>query len=245
MTYSKLSLSVLLLSLATAWQLALAEPNETVAAQAAAAPTDPALALAESVPDAPVADEHGFYPGGPAYVSENASVWKRSGPSVNHGILAGKHVGDRLTFLRYSENGKFVEISDGDGKGWMQLKDVQAEPCGKALVEILQGQIEDLKHKFSNYDSELNRQYQTAQKRLEKLENENKGMKKAIEEKDLTIQQLDKQRRNYEDRLQTKELDMQMRWWLQGALIALGGAIIGIVFIYIPRPRRQKKHERF
>ncbi len=194
-----------------------------------------------SATEQPQPDANGFYKGATVYVSENASVWKRNGPGVNYGILAAKHVGDPLTFIRYSESGKFVEISDGDGRGWMQVKDVQAEPCGKALIDLMQEKINELEHRLSNYDSELNRQYQASQKRLEKLETENKGMKKAIEEKDLTIQQLDKQRRNYEDRLQTKELDMQMRWWVQGALIALGGAVIGIVFIFIPSPRRSRK----
>ncbi len=41
--------------------------------------------------------------------------------------------------------------------------------------------------------------------------------------------------------LKLKELDMQMRWWLQGALIALCGAIIGIIFVYIPRPGKKKQ----
>lgn len=34
---------------------------------------------------------------------------------------------------------------------------------------------------------------------------------------------------------------MQMRWWLQGALIALCGAIIGIIFVYIPRPGKKSR----
>ena len=222
---------------------AMAEP--TVAESISGSGNSQTSAEVPALASGPITDENGFYPGGPAYVSENASVWKRSGPTVNHGIIAGKHVGDKLTFLRYSENGKFVEIADSEGKGWMQIKDVQAQPCGKALVEILEEKIKTLENKLSNYDSEIIRQYQSTQKRMEKLENENNGMKKAIAEKDQTIQQLDKQRRDYEDRLQTKELDMQMRWWLQGAMIALGGAVVGIVFVFIPRPKRQRKKDRF
>ena len=70
-------------------------------------------------------------------------------------------------------------------------------------------------------------------------------MAQAIAQKDETIANLDEMRRDYADKLETKELDMQMRWWLQGAVIALAGAIVGIIFIYIPRPNRKVKRERY
>ena len=82
-------------------------------------------------------------------------------------------------------------------------------------------------------------------KRLERLEKENAGMKEAILQKDATIQQLDEQRRSYAESLETKDLDMQMRWWMQGAMIALGGAILGAIFIFIPRPRLKRRRDRY
>ena len=69
-------------------------------------------------------------------------------------------------------------------------------------------------------------------------------LKAADYDKNETIQKLDTQRREYAEKLETRELDMQMRWWLQGSLIALGGAVAGVIFVFIPRPGR-KRRERY
>ena len=178
------------------------------------------------------------------YVSDSANVWTRSGPGNNYRITGIRHVGDKLKFIRYSDNGKFVLVEDENGQNWMQTNDVQQDPCGKALVDILQKRVDELEYKLANYDTQLSRDYAEASSKLAVLEKENAQLKTSDAEKNATIQKLDTQRREYAEKLETRDLDMQMRWWLQGALIALGGAIIGIVFVFIPRPGR-KKRERY
>ena len=191
------------------------------------------------------ADDEPLIPGGDVYVSERANIWTRSGPGENYRITGSRHVGDQLTFVRYSDNGRFVLVEDGEGQHWMQTLDIQAEPCGKAMVAILQRRSDELESKLANYDSELARQLSEAQAKITELERENGELKASGEEKDASIQQLQAQEREYAYKLETRELDMQMRWWLQGALIALGGAIIGIVFVFIPRPARRQQRKRF
>ncbi len=183
-------------------------------------------------------------PGETVYVSDHNRIWTRSGPSSRYRINGSVRIGDKLTFLE--ERGKFYKVRSEDGKEfWMQSDTLQVEPCGYTLTEDLQKQVNDLTYKLENYDTELSRNYQAAKKRLERLEKENSGMKEAILQKDATIQQLDEQRRSYAESLETKDLDMQMRWWMQGAMIALGGAILGAIFIFIPRPRLKRRRDRY
>lgn len=183
-------------------------------------------------------------PGTTLYVSDNNRIWVRRGPSTRYRISGSVRIGDKLTFIE--ERGKFYKVKSEDGKEfWMQADTLQAEPCGYTYTEDLQKQVKDLTDKLENYDTELSRNYQAAQKRLERLEKENAGMKEAILQKDATIQQLDEQRRSYAESLETKDLDMQMRWWMQGAMIALGGAILGAIFIFIPRPRLKRRRDRY
>lgn len=178
------------------------------------------------------------------YVSDHNRIWTRSGPSSRYRINGSVRIGDKLTFLE--ERGKFYKVRSEDGKEfWMQSDTLQVEPCGYTYTEDLQKQVKELTYKLENYDNELSRNYQTAQKRLERLEKENAGMKEAILQKDATIQQLDEQRRSYAESLETKDLDMQMRWWMQGAMIALGGAILGAIFIFITRPRLKRRRDRY
>ena len=183
-------------------------------------------------------------PGETVYVSDHNRIWTRSGPTTRHRITGSARIGDKLTFLEAS--GKFYKVRNENGKEfWMQADTLQVEPCGYTLTEDLQKQVNDLTYKLENYDTELSRNYQAAKKRLERLEKENSGMKEAILQKDATIQQLDEQRRSYAESLETKDLDMQMRWWMQGAMIALGGAILGAIFIFIPRPRLKRRRDRY
>lgn len=175
------------------------------------------------------------------YVSDRANVWTRSGPGTNYRIKGSKNVGDKLKFIRYSDNGRFVLVEDENGQIWMQTNDVQQEPCGKALVDILQARVNELENKLANYDTQLAQDYASASSKLAILEKENAQLKASDSEKTATIQKLDTQRREYADKLETRDLDMQMRWWLQGALIALGGAIIGVVFVFIPRPGHKRR----
>ena len=175
------------------------------------------------------------------YISDRANVWTRSGPGTNYRIKGSKHVGDKVKFIRYSDNGKFVLVEDEEGQIWIQTNDVQQEPCGKALVDILQARVNELENKLANYDTQLAKDYANASAKLAVLEKENAQLRAADNDKNETIQKLDTQRREYADKLETRELDMQMRWWLQGAMIALGGAIIGVIFIFIPRPGRKRR----
>ena len=200
----------------------------------------------EAQENIPTPDANGFYEGAKVYVSDLNRIWTRSGPGTQYRITDSKRIGDELTFISYSQDGNYVRLKDSDNKiVWMDLTTVQAQKCGYLLEEDLRSEIKDLQSKLNNYDSELAKELKQVKARLERVEKENAGMAQAIAQKDETIANLDEMRRDYADKLETKELDMQMRWWLQGAVIALAGAIVGIIFIYIPRPNRKVKRERY
>lgn len=200
----------------------------------------------EAQENIPTPDANAFYEGAKVYVSDLNRIWTRSGPGTQYRITDSKRIGDELTFISYSQDGNYVRLKDSDNKiVWMDLTTVQAQKCGYLLEEDLRSEIKDLQSKLNNYDSELAKELKQVKARLERVEKENAGMAQAIAQKDETIANLDEMRRDYADKLETKELDMQMRWWLQGAVIALAGAIVGIIFIYIPRPNRKVKRERY
>ncbi|NLK85433.1 MAG: TIGR04211 family SH3 domain-containing protein [Aeromonadales bacterium] len=179
------------------------------------------------------------------YVSDAANVWQRSCASTQCRIVGIAHVGDKLEFVKLSKDKKFALVNNGQKQLWMQTRDLQVEPCGKAKEDELKGQIDDLKNRLENYDSIIAHDYQVAKAKLEKLEKENEQLKETVSKQNTQIEELDSSRRTYADKLETKELDMQMRWWMQGAVIALCGAILGIICVFIPRPNRKKKLNRF
>lgn len=81
--------------------------------------------------------------------------------------------------------------------------------------------------------------------RVKELENEVKNLKDSIGTKDDTIRKLDDSIRKLNEKLDTRDLDMQMRWWVQGSIIVFCGIVVGVALVYIPRPNRRKKRDRF
>lgn len=222
-----------------------AEQNVSAPAQAGGQASQAGTAQSGQAAE-PQRDENGFYPGCDVYVSLNNQVWTRSGPGTNYRITGAKPIGSKFTFVAYSRDKSFMQLEDENGKRfWMGTKTLQAEPCGPEYEQSLQQRITELEHTLANYDSELSRRYNALEQKSRKLEQDNKSMTEAIAQKDKTIGELDELRRDYEDRLQTRELDMQMRWWMQGAIIAFCGAIAGIIFMYLPRPGRKTRRERY
>ena len=209
-----LSLTLVCSSLVLA-NSAFAEDTVSSTAQATEQSTQDEIKVTKpaTVEESQVGDE--------VYVSEAANVWLRTCPSANCRIVQATHVGEKFKFIKMSDDRKFVLVESDNKQLWMQTRDLQTEPCGKAKVEILEGQV--------------------AKAKVEKLEKENAVLKEQISKQNNQLEDLDATRRDYADKLETKELDMQMRWWLQGALIALCGAIIGIIFVYIPRPGKKKQ----
>lgn len=193
----------------------------------------------------PKPDANGYYVGGPVYVADNVKVWTRSGPSEGYRVTGSRSIGDELTFLRYSDNGRWAQLKKDEDTFWIPLESLTPQMCGAPLVDKLNGEIKDLEYRLANYDNELSRELKTAQEQLAILTKENANLKNTLSTKDATINELDELYREYADRLETKELDMQMRWWMQGAIIALCGAVAGVIFVFIPRPTRKQRRDRY
>ncbi len=208
-------------------------------------------AVADQVPSTeaaanhPKPDANGYYVGGPVYVSDKNKVWTRTGPGEGYRINGARQIGEPMTFVRYSDNGRYAQLRVEDSTFWMPLDTIQPEICGEPLSQQLRAQLAELQARYDNYDNEIMRELKSTREELARLTRENAELKSSITNKDETIAELDELYRDYAERLETKDLDMQMRWWLQGAIIALCGAVVGVIFVFIPRPSRKQKRERY
>lgn len=228
--------------------------EEVPAASAASAAPDQAQAQTQAAttnttktaPPAPKPDKNGYYVGGPVYVSDKNKIWTRSGPSEGYRVTGSRQIGERMTFKRYSDNGRYAQLEGADGQSfWMPLDSLQPDICGEPLANELIKRIADLQYRLDNYDNELARELKTVKEQLEQLTRENTELKTSVTEKEASIQELDTLYREASESLETKDLDMQMRWWMQGAIIALCGAVAGVIFVFIPRPSRKQRRDRY
>ena len=181
-----------------------------------------------------------FVAGQDVYISDSVEVWVRRGPGTQYKIIGSKTIGDKFVYLQTVNN--YMQLQDKDGETfYLESKYVQNTPSGHSQITILSDKIAELEYKLANHNKDLSNELKATKAKLEKALKELEANKHAISQKDELIAKLDEQKREYISRLETKDLDMQMRWWLQGAIIAFSGAIVGIILIYIPRPSNKKK----
>ncbi len=263
----KLKLTAAALVLAAAFP-ALAEDAATQdqGQQGAAQAQAPAAQDDAARQDGPQPDENGYYQGAGIYVSDNVNALLRSGPATGYRITGVLHPGDQVTFSRYSPDKRFIEIVTQDGKKvWMRFADLQPTPAAKNQLDQLKAENEELKRELeqaqqapeqkapeaqpsdgaspdgedgASQDAEIGR----LNDEISSLKAQNADLRKALEEGGNAQAATALPPASAGDT--RRELDLQMRWWIQGALIALGGAVAGIILVMLPKPRR-KRHERY
>ena len=136
-----------LLALSLGVSALLLSHNAQAQEESPAAPAAASAAAEEAAP-APKPDANGYYVGGPVYVSDTNRVWTRSGPGEGYRITGNRQIGERMTFKRYSDNGRYAQLEGADGQSfWMPLDTIQPEICGDPLDEQLQGQINELQYR--------------------------------------------------------------------------------------------------
>lgn len=189
-------------------------------------------------------DENGFYAGASIYISDKVNALLRAEPAANVRSIGVLHPGDRVIFVGYNSDRRFAQVKANGGTYWMRVGDLQSSPAAVNQLENMQAQIETLKGQveaLSNTDS--GREIEELKAQVESLREENNNLKQALSQKEESIVKLREEAKisiiNAEE---NRELDMQMRWWIQGAMIALGGAVAGIIFMMLPRPRRQRQN---
>ena len=221
-----------------------------------AAPTDESVTMRENIgalenTSNDIKDENGFYPGSRIYVSDQVNALLRFEPAANLRSAGALHPGDTVEFKSYSRDKRFAQIV-WDGKTyWMRTGDLQSAPAAVNQVEEYKARLAQLNEENEKIKAEAEELKKTDQgqeiiklnSQIQALKDENSSLRQALADQQSVVNRQNEQLQSsdHQDAL-SRELDMQMRWWLQGALIALGGAVAGIIFILLPRPRRQKNN---
>lgn len=187
-------------------------------------------------------DENGFYSGLEVYVSDNVNALLRSGPGSNYRTTGVLHPGDQVTFLGYSRDKRFAQIQSNGDTLWMRAADLQAKPAAVNQLASLKHELENTKAQLKELQSaDSGRELEQLKAEITGLKQENEKLHQVLSSKDSEIGNISSKLSEQNTSPESRELDMQMRWWVQGALIALGGALVGIFFMLLPRPRRQRR----
>ena len=173
------------------------------------------------------------------YVTENEGIWTTRGPGKEYMLTGTVRPGDRLEFI--SERKEYYQVIKPNGQeAWIPKKYIQAEKSYRYQVEELTRENAELKYKLDNIDSENARELREKKKELDQLKVAHAALEKEQQSQVEELKEARALKADLDAQLKTREQEMQIRWWKNGALIAGAGAIIGVILVYLPRPRRKR-----
>ncbi|MEJ2143254.1 MAG: TIGR04211 family SH3 domain-containing protein [Gammaproteobacteria bacterium] len=191
------------------------------------------------------------------YVSDHLVITIRSGKGTQYQIIKTAPSGTKLEVLTDTDEGyTYVRTPDGV-EGWVRSQYLTKEPIAKVRLERAEARLAKLKEENQLLKTELkslrsksasleekNKSLSGSSKSLDKelahlkqvaarplqLDNENRKLQQANVTLEKEIQLLSQENQVLKDR-------SQREWFIAGALVLLGGLIIGLI---IPKIRWKK-----
>jgi len=201
----------------------------------------------------------------PGWVTDQFEITLRSGPSTSNAIQLMVDSGTRLEVLeRDAETGYSRVRTAGGTEGWVVSRYLMNEPSAREQLENLTKRLTDASTEGASLNSQLiaiQNEYQAANQKIAELEDENGALQQELDEIKRTaanVLAIDDQNRSLMDQLASTQirvdtLEQENRqlgsqttryWFMTGALVLLGGIILGI---WLPRIRwqRRSRYDRF
>ena len=191
------------------------------------------------------------------YVSDHLVITIRSGKGTQYQIIKTAASGTKLEVLEVSDEGYTYIRTPDQVEGWVRTQYLTKEPIAKVRLERAEARLAKLSEQNKVLKTELN----TLRKEASALSSENKnlsGSSKSMDEELARLKkvaarpiQLDNENRKLQQTNVSLEKELQLlgqenqvlkdrsnrEWFVYGALVLLGGLIIGLI---IPKIRWKK-----
>lgn len=163
------------------------------------------------------------------YISDDLYTFIHAGPGRNYRILGSVVAGTAVTLLQRNDEEGFVEIiDDKDRTGWVDNRFISNTPSVRESVPQLEQSLQqaqaDLEQTQQQNDL-LNQQILDLSSRNEQLQSK--------------LQEVQQQHGELQRQLASIDNKIQIEWLTRGGIIALGGLILGVILMLIPRKRRR------
>ncbi len=178
------------------------------------------------------------------YVSDDSGVWTTRGPGRQYKLTGTVKIGEKLSVL--SEKNGYYEVLTEKGKTvWIPKKETQKQESNLSKVKKLEEENEKLKFKLDNIDSETAKELKLTSEELHKLKSEHTDLKTKYEKQSEQVSVLTESNERLEEASGNKERTNQITWFCYGAVIGLLGVLIGVILVYIPKPRRNRDNDYY
>lgn len=164
------------------------------------------------------------------YVTDTIKITMRNGPSTRNKILKMLPSGTRLEIIDQASG--WAKVATAEGKtGWVIAKYTMDQPPKDFLIQELKKDLAEQKTLNKEQQSKIS-ELQTAKDRFKKLANDSSNNLTGLEKQVSYLQQELKQAKKNDKR----------KWFLYGAGIVGGSALVGFLFGRIRRKQSSKLH---
>lgn len=195
------------------------------------------------------------------YVTDQFEITLRTGPSSSHTIQRMVKSGTALEVLEQDEDNGYTKVRTAGGtEGWVLSRYLMREPAARMQLENLARQVADTDPQSNSVRHQLNlikTEYDNLNQRVELIESEKKELEGQLGEikrtaaNVLAIDAENKQlhQKFAETKSQLKSLQGQYNalsnnndkdWFITGALVMLGGLLLGLIIPKISWRRRSR-----
>lgn len=165
------------------------------------------------------------------YISDNVYTFIHGGPGTQYRILGSVEAGQPVTYLGEMQN-DYAKVVDHKGReGWVDSKMLDSGKSFRVQLPEVQAELAKVKADLESITNESDSSAQLIRQLRSQLANAEESLAKASSERDSATREL--------TRLKNDERFELMK---QGGMIAGIGVLIGVILVYLPRPRRRQKN---
>lgn len=165
------------------------------------------------------------------YISDNVYLFLHGGPGKEYRIRGSIEAGQPITTLG-EQQGKYSKIVDHKGReGWILTEMISR----KKSFRILNSEI---KAKLATTQAELEAAVKSGDNTTKELQKTKSALSKTQRELDRSNQERDRA----VSQLRSIEKNERFQLWKEGGIIGGIGILVGIILVYLPRPRRKPKN---
>ena len=194
-----------------------------------------------------------------AWVSDQFEVTLRTGPSTSNAIRVSLPSGTRLEILEQDRESGYTRVRTvGGTEGWVLTRYLMSEPSAREQLEELTSQLSSAAERGSSLTSQLDAvrgEYADAEDQIQRLEAEKQALTAELAEIRRTaanVLAIDRQNNELQEKVTNSEIEIDRlneeirglssqsnrNWFITGALVLLGGALLGLI---LPRMRWQRR----
>ena len=167
--------------------------------------------------------------GQPGYISDNVYLYLHGGPGTQFRILGSVEAGQVISLLGETQ-GDYAKIIDHKGReGWVEAKMVTRQKSFRQQLPEVQAELNKTKSELAQALSSSDNNDAQLSKLKSDLSRAQRDLAKASSERDHAT-----------SKLANIEKNERFQMWQEGGIIAAIGLLIGVVLVYIPRPRRKQ-----